>query len=180
MTLAEPRDSTIAIVGDGFGSTLVYTTVVFLGFRPEQVTIYGPSDSSVGTYQQYAYNLGQTILRSESESHFLPPTGRPSPSSTPGPAEARRRCCGRCDDGTTRGLRHPGGGDHRAAPARVGRQPPAGVRIGWLQREQEPTPHFTLYDEQAGYAGRSTGINIAAVGSGTPEEVLRDHVAAAR
>jgi hypothetical protein len=72
MTLRQPRDSTIAIVGDGFGSALVYTTAVYLGFRPEQVTVYGPSLSSVATYQRSAYNLGQTILRSESESHFLP------------------------------------------------------------------------------------------------------------
>ena len=27
----------------------------------------------MGTYQQFAYNLGQTVLRSESESHFLAP-----------------------------------------------------------------------------------------------------------
>jgi hypothetical protein len=43
MTLAGPRDSTIAIVGDGFGSALVYTTAVYLGFQPEQITVYGPN-----------------------------------------------------------------------------------------------------------------------------------------
>jgi hypothetical protein len=72
MTLVQPRDSTIGIVGDGFGSALVYTTAVYLGFRPEQITVFGPNDNPVATYQQFAYNLGQTILRSESESHFLP------------------------------------------------------------------------------------------------------------
>src|SRR5919109_5428419 len=72
MPLANPRDSTIAVVGDGFGSLIVYATAVYLGFRPEEITIYGPSDNPVGTYQQYAFNLGQTVLRSESESHFLP------------------------------------------------------------------------------------------------------------
>ena len=41
MTLAGPRDSTIAVVGDGFGSALVYTTAVYLGFRSEQVTVLG-------------------------------------------------------------------------------------------------------------------------------------------
>src|SRR5579884_1186993 len=45
---------------------------MYLGFRPSEVTVYGPSTNPVGTYQQYAYNLGQTVLRSESESHFLP------------------------------------------------------------------------------------------------------------
>ena len=47
MTRAGPRDSTIAIVGDGFGSSLVYSTAVYLGFRPEQVTVLGPNASPV-------------------------------------------------------------------------------------------------------------------------------------
>ena len=72
MPLSAPRDSTIAVVGDGFGSIIVYATAVYLGFRPEEITIYGPSDNPVKTYQQFAFNLGQTVLRSESESHFLP------------------------------------------------------------------------------------------------------------
>ena len=67
MPAQPPRDSTIAVVGDGFGSLIVYATAVYLGFRPEEITIYGPSPSPVGTYQQFAYNLGQTVLRSESE-----------------------------------------------------------------------------------------------------------------
>src|SRR5262249_36500349 len=65
-------ESTIAVVGDGFGSLLVYSTAVYLGFRPAQLTIYGDSPHAVSTYQQYAGNLRQTVLRSESESHFLP------------------------------------------------------------------------------------------------------------
>src|ERR671935_1244776 len=72
MPLAQPRDATIAVVGDGFGSALVYVTAVYLGFRPEELTVYGPNDNPVKTYQQFAFNLGQTVLRSESESHFLP------------------------------------------------------------------------------------------------------------
>src|ERR1700730_7491506 len=72
MPVSTPRDSTIAIVGDGFGSLIVYATAVYLGFRPQEITIYGPSDNPVKTYQQFAYSLGQTVLRSESESHFLP------------------------------------------------------------------------------------------------------------
>ena len=39
-----PQDSTIAIVGDGFGSLIVYSTAVYLGFRPDQIAIYGPND----------------------------------------------------------------------------------------------------------------------------------------
>src|SRR5947199_2491562 len=67
-----PRDCTIAVIGDGFGSLIVQSTAIYLGFRPEQVTVFGPSENPVETYQQFAYNLGQTVLRSESESHFLP------------------------------------------------------------------------------------------------------------
>src|SRR5829696_2028055 len=113
MTLGQPRDSTIGIVGDGFGSAFVYTTAVYLGFRPEQITVFGPSGNPVATYQQFAYNLGQTILRSESESHFLPadwPTfaqldawarrSRASPRSWP-----RRPPCRAGWDGTTTGCR---------------------------------------------------------------------------
>jgi hypothetical protein len=37
-----PRDSTLAIVGDGFGSLIVYSTAIYLGFKPEEITIYGP------------------------------------------------------------------------------------------------------------------------------------------
>ena len=72
MPLSSPQDSSIAIVGDGFGSLIVYATAIYLGFDPDDIVVYGPSETPVGTYQQFAYNLGQTVLRSESESHFLP------------------------------------------------------------------------------------------------------------
>jgi hypothetical protein len=36
MTLAGPRDSTIAIVGDGFGSSLVYSTAVYWASGPNR------------------------------------------------------------------------------------------------------------------------------------------------
>src|ERR1700742_1339167 len=73
MTATAPRDSVIAVVGDGFGSLIVHATATYLGFDKEQISIFGPSTNPVGTYQQFAYNLGQTVLRSESESHFLAP-----------------------------------------------------------------------------------------------------------
>src|SRR3954471_8610583 len=72
MPATVPRDSVIAVVGDGFGSLIVYSTAVYLGFKPEELTIFGTSDTPIATYQRFAYNLGQTVLRSESESHFLP------------------------------------------------------------------------------------------------------------
>jgi hypothetical protein len=57
-----PRDSVIAVVGDGFGS-VVHGTARYLGFENREITIFGPSDNPVATYQQFAYNLGQTVLR---------------------------------------------------------------------------------------------------------------------
>ena len=72
MPASVPRDSTLAVVGDGFGSLIVYATAIYLGYRPEEIAIFGTNDNPVGTYQQFAHNLGQTVLRSESESHFLP------------------------------------------------------------------------------------------------------------
>lgn len=72
MAATAPRDSVIAVVGDGFGSLIVQSTAIYLGFKPEDLAIFGTAESPVATYQQFAYNLGQTVLRSESESHFLP------------------------------------------------------------------------------------------------------------
>src|SRR4026209_1774794 len=123
MSLSTPRDSTIAVVGVGFGSLIVYSTAVYLGFRPEEITIYGPAKSPVETYQQFAFNLGQTVLRSESESHFLPADcppfpelGAPVPFPAPrrprlpraaggGPAVAPSRCPARRAAATTRASR---------------------------------------------------------------------------
>src|ERR1700722_14644715 len=65
-------ESTIAIVGDGFGSLIVYVAAIYLGFEPEQLTVFGTSENPVVTYGRLAGNLGQTVLRSESEAHFLP------------------------------------------------------------------------------------------------------------
>ena len=149
MSLSAPRDSTIAVVGDGFGSLIVYSTAVYLGFRPEEITIYGPAPSPVHTYQQFAYNLGQTVLRSESESHFLPadwPTfaeleAWSRRSLAPLLRSARRRY-------------NPGVPDILAEANIVAqklgwheqRYP---ARIGWLQRaalSNGDTPHFVLFD----------------------------------
>src|SRR2546429_5434955 len=73
MAAKTPRDSVIAVVGEGFGSLLVHATGRYLGFTNEEITIFGTNDNPVGTYQQFAHTLGQTVLRSESESHFLAP-----------------------------------------------------------------------------------------------------------
>jgi hypothetical protein len=161
MPLSAPRDSTIAVVGDGFGSLIVYATALYVGFRPEEVTIYGESDNPVGTYQQYAYNLGQTVLRSESESHFLPADW---PTFAQLDAWARRSPAP-----LFRSIRrkyNPGVPEILSEAAIVGRRTRWNEsrypkRVGWLQRENAGAPHFILYDEQANYAGRAKHLMLA-------------------
>ncbi len=162
MTANGARDSTIAVVGDGFGSLIVYSTAIYLGFKPEEITIYGPSDNPVGTYQQFAYNLGQTVLRSESESHFLPadwPTfgqldAWSHRSLAPLVRSARRKY-------------NPGVPDILAEAGVVARRldwdgSRVPKRVGWLQREEAGgTPHFVLYDEEANHLGRAKHVMLA-------------------
>jgi hypothetical protein len=167
MPLSSPRDSTIAVVGDGFGSLIVYSTAVYLGFRPEQITVFGPNANPVGTYQQFAFNLGQTVLRSESESHFLPadwPTfaemdawARRSPSLLV--RSARRKFNPGVPDilAEAHVVQHELGWNDNRYPGRV----------GWLQREGEGTAdrYFVLYDEDANFIGRARHVMLA-VGHG--------------
>ena len=44
-----------------------------LGMENRGTTILGTNDDPVATYQQYAHDLGRTVLRSEFEPHFLAP-----------------------------------------------------------------------------------------------------------
>src|SRR5919108_5589835 len=163
MPLTSPRDSTIAVVGDGFGSIIVYATAVYLGFRPEEITIYGPSDNPVGTYQQFAFNLGQTVLRSESESHFLPADW---PTFAELETWSRRSLMPMIRSGWRR--YNPGLPDIMAEAKIVGhrlgwnnqRYP---TKVGWLQRAgtSAGTPHFVLFDEEARFAGRAKHVMLA-------------------
>jgi len=165
MPLSAPRDSTIAVIGDGFGSLMVYSTAVYLGFSPSEVTIYGQNELAVGTYQQFAYNLGQTVLRSESESHFLPADW---------PTFAELDAWSRRDPSylfrSIRRKYNPGVPDILAEATAVqmelgwndNRYP---ARVGWVQRVLEPVPHFVLYDEDANFIGRAKHV-MAAVGHG--------------
>ena len=165
MPLSAPRDSTVAVVGDGFCSLATFATARYLGFRASDVTIYGTNDSSVGTYQGFAYNLGQTVLRSESESHFLPADW---PTFAQLDAWARRN-----PSYLLRSIRrkyNPGVPDILAEATAV--QDRLGwndnryaARIGWIQRAMDPSPHFVLYDEDANFAGRAKHVLIA-VGHG--------------
>jgi len=159
--LRQPRDSTIAVVGAGFGPLFVYATAAYLGFAPEEVTIYGPSPSPVGTYQQFAYNLGQTVLRSESESHFLPadwPTfAQLDAWSRKSPAPLYRSVTRKYNPGVPEILSEAGVVARRLNwdGSRVPR------RVGWLQRDDGPPAHFVLYDEDAKLIGRAKHVMLA-------------------
>jgi hypothetical protein len=161
MAASAPRDATIAVVGDGFASLIVHSTAVYLGFRPEDISIYGPNDNPVATYQQYAYNLGQTVLRSESESHFLPadwPTFAELDAwSHRNPALLFRSARRKYNPGVAEVLAEAGVVQRRLN-WEASRVP---TRIGWLQRESGPPPHFVLYDEQANYVGRAKHVLLA-------------------
>jgi hypothetical protein len=161
-----PEDVVIGVVGDGFSALHTYATAVYLGFAPEQVGIFGEGTNPVHAYQQYAWNLGQTILRSESESHFLPadwPTfSQIDAVSRLDPTPLMRSAMRRFNPGvpeilaladvvsTTLGY-----------PARV----LGGRRVGWVVREPGPPRHFALYDEDGILLGRARHLMIA-VGHG--------------
>lgn len=73
MNASYPSDPVIALVGDGFGSLLVHCTARRLSLNNREITILATNDDPVATYQQYPHNLGQTVLRSQFESHSLAP-----------------------------------------------------------------------------------------------------------
>jgi hypothetical protein len=157
----EQRDSTIAVVGDGFGSLMVYATAVYVGFRPDQIAVYGTAETAVSTYRQYAWNLRQTVLRSESESHFLPadwPTfaqldAWSRRSAAPLLRSIRRRYNPGVPEILTEAVtvQERLGWDERRVP----------VRVGWLQRALDPAPHFVLYDDTGAQLGRAKHVMIA-------------------
>src|SRR3954465_7557378 len=138
------QDVTVGVMGDGFGALLVYTTALYLGFKPDQIGIFGKNLIPTSTYQQFAFNLGQTVLRSESESHFLPADW---------PTFAELDAWARRSPGfllrSARRKYNPGVPDI-LAEARVVQERLAWnesrfpARVGWLQREGEDTddPHF--------------------------------------
>lgn len=157
-----PNDVTLAVVGDGFGALLVYTTAVYLGFKPREIGIFGDHTNPVATYQQYAWNLGQTVLRSESESHFLPadwPTfAELDAYSRFDPSPLIRSVGRKFNPGVPEVLTEAGvvreglGYESRVL---------GGRKVGWIVREPGPPPYFSLYDEDAELLGRTKHAMIA-------------------
>ena len=45
------NDFSIGVVGDGFGALLVYVSALYMGFRPEQIGIFGKNLVPTSTYQ---------------------------------------------------------------------------------------------------------------------------------
>ncbi len=161
MTAAAPRDSVIAVVGDGFGSLVVHCTARYLGFENREITIFGPSDNPVGTYQQFAYNLGQTVLRSESESHFLAPDW-PTFAQLDAYSHKSLKPLWR----SIKRKYNPGVPEILTEATVVARRTAwessrVPLRVGWLQREMQPMPHFVLYDEQANFIGRAKHVMLS-------------------
>jgi hypothetical protein len=153
---------TIGVVGDGFGALLVYTTALYVGFKPDQVGIFGKNLVPTSTYQQFAWNLGQTVLRSESESHFLPADW---------PTFSQIDAFARLDPSPL--LRsafrkfNPGVPDVMAEAEIVRRaldwesRVIGGEHVGWVVREPGPPPHFSLYDEDANLLGRAKHLALS-------------------
>ena len=160
MPLSEPRDSAIGIIGDGFGSLMVYATAVFMGFDLGQVTVFGQSDTPVGTYQELAINLRQTLLRSESESHFLPADW---PTLAELDAWARRtvaplvRSAARKYNPSLPDVMTQANVVARALGWNDNRMP---SRVGWIERVDEGTPHFVMYDEEGRPLGRARHVML--------------------
>jgi hypothetical protein len=151
----------IAVVGDGFGSLIVHCTARYLGFETDELTVFGPSDNPVGTYTQFAFNLGQTVLRSESESHFLAPDwptfaqldAWSHRSLAPLWRSIKRKYNPGVPEIMTEAMvvKERTGWDEARVP----------IRVGWVQREMHPMPHFVMYDEQANFLGRAKHVMLA-------------------
>jgi hypothetical protein len=157
-----PQDVVIGVVGDGFGALLVYATAIYLGFRPEQVGIFGENSDPTRTYRRHAGNLQQTVLRSESESHFLPADW---------PTFAQLDAWARVDPSAlfrsvTRKF-NPGVPEimyearHVAERLGFAHRLVGGRKAGWVIREPGPPLHFSLYDDDANLLGRAKHLVIA-------------------
>jgi hypothetical protein len=151
---AASRPATIGVVGDGFGALLVYATAIYLGLEPEEVKIFGRNRDPVATYRSFADNLRQTVLRSESEAHFLPadwPTfAQIDAVAHRTPAPLLRSVRRKFNPGVAEILTEAG---VVARALDYGSRVQGASEVGWLVREPGPPPHFSVYDEQAGRIG---------------------------
>ena len=136
----QPEDVVIGIVGDGFGALLIYTTAVYLGFRPEQIGIFGENTNPVADLP--AVRLEPRADRAALRVGVALPAGRLADlraDSTPGRAAAWRRCSAPPGASSTPACR-------RSSPRRpwsdselgYEKRVLGGVKIGWMVREPGP------------------------------------------
>jgi hypothetical protein len=160
------NDFSIGIVGDGFGALLVYVSAVYMGFRPEQIGVFGKNLVPTSTYQQFAWNLGQTVLRSESESHFLPadwPTfAQIDAWARKDPSPLFRSAGRKFNPGVPEIMT-----EASIVADRLNWQDRivGGTHVGWIVREPGPPLHYSMYDEDAQLIGRAKHVMIG-VGHG--------------
>ncbi len=156
------NDVVIGVVGDGFGALQIYATAIYLGFAPEQIGIFGENLNPAQTYQQFAWNLGQTILRSESESHFLPadwPTfGQLTAVAHRDVTPLFRSAVRTLNPGVPAILTEM---EIVARELGYERRVLGGQKVGWVVREPDPVPHFSFHNEQGQLLGRATHAAIA-------------------
>ena len=156
------NDVVIGVVGDGFGALQIYATAVYLGFAPEQIGIFGEHTNPAQTYQQFAWNLGQTILRSESESHFLPadwPTfGQLTAVAHRDPTPLFRSAIRTLNPGVPAILTEM---EIVARELGYEQRVLGGEKVGWVVREPEPVPHFSFHNEEGRLLGRAKHAAIA-------------------
>lgn len=141
-------------------------SALYLGFRPEQIGIFGKNLVPTSTYQQFAWNLGQTVLRSESESHFLPadwPTfAQLDAWARKDPSPLFRSAGRKFNPGVPEIMTEAGIVADRLG---WGDRIVGGTHVGWITREPGPPAHFSLYDDDAGLLGRAKHV-VVAIGHG--------------
>jgi hypothetical protein len=160
------HDVTIGVVGSGLGALQVYSTARYLGFGEEQIGIFGDNANPLSAYQQFAWNLGQTVLRSESESHFLPadwPTfAQLDAYARRDPAPLLRSAARKFNPGVPEILTEA---TVVAKLLSYERRVLGGRKVAWVVREPGPPPYFSLYDDDARLLGRCRHAMLA-VGHG--------------
>ena len=156
----------VCIVGGGFGALLTHTTLRYLGFENDEILVLGDEEDPVATYRAFAWGLGQTVLRSESESHFLPADW---PTFAIMDMFARRRL-GPVIRSINRTF-NPGVPDvlaeARAVAAHTGyRRSFRRCRVGEVVRAgTDRDPYFGMYDEDGNLVARARHV-LLAVGHG--------------
>lgn len=152
----------VGVVGDGLGALQVYSTAIYLGFAPEELGIFGEQTNPAHTYQQYAWNLGQTVLRSEAESHFLPadwPTfSQLDAVARHDPSPLLRSAFRKLNPGVPEVLAQLG---IVARELGYGRRVLGRTKVGWIVREDGPPAHFSLFDDDGRLLGRAKHLAIA-------------------